>query len=212
MPHIIGDLDRLLTGVQHTVHDEVQRIKEDAEKEAYQIRVEAEKSAEASREDALRSARAEAESIRRRKSARATQEERRNYVETREKLLDQVFGDAEERLRASVDNDDEYADALKRLTMWAVSIMGPGSRVLQADERGQKLLTDSRLSQWAKEAGSIVAGEVTLEKGEEALSTWGGILVADKGGRRTVDATFPARLRLAREEIRETIVQRLVES
>lgn len=223
MAEIIGNLDTLLTRVQHTARSDADGIQEHAAREADQIREEAERRASESRERILADARQQATRINRHHGARELQREKQRYLETREKLFNEVFRRAEEALRELRDDPERYAEALSRLAVMSVSILGPGTWVVASDERGHELLSDERLRRWAEpgvsfvradrpapEAVALAASGSRGERPGGERSVPGGLVVSDEEGRRTVNASFRARLALAREELREEILGRLL--
>lgn len=212
MPQIIGDVQELITTVSHVAQSEAQKAREEAEQKAEKIRREAEQRAAGEREDILQNARERAKELRRRRKARGSREDRRDFLEARQELLDQVWQQAEQRLRELTEDSANYAAVLNRLVLASVRTSGPGERLIAADAKGQDLLTEDRLQECSQQAGEDLPGSVTFERAPEPLDTWGGLVVQDKEGRRRIDATFALRLELAKDEIQTEVLQKLVES
>ena len=211
MPRIIGNLDRLETTIQHAGRGEANARTKEAEARADRIREEARQEADNVRTELVRKARAESEQQRRRQRAEANQAARRDYLTTREELLAQVWQQAEQRLRSLPDDAEAYTETLRRLTWRAVQTLGPGRLRLAADPKGHDLLTGQRLEEWSQAAGKELDIEVTLECADEPIDTWGGLLVTDSEQRRRVDFTFATRLAVARDEVRDTLFQHMVQ-
>lgn len=210
MRRVIGDVDELVTAVRHVAQGEANQIRQRAEEKADSIRREAQDRANRVRDEKLKHARGQAGQIQRQRWARLTREQWSNYLQAREELMGQVWQNAEEHLRSLTENESDYAEAMQSLALQAAHTLGPGDWVLAADSKGHELLTPERLKDWSGKASDQVGGPVSFERASEPLDTWGGIVVAGKQGRRRVDATFPYRLKLAREEIRSQVFHKLV--
>lgn len=212
MPRILGDPDELIEAINRKARNDEHDIRKQSEEKAEQVREEARERARRAREEILENAHEKAEEIRRKRRARASRQQNREHLEEREKLLDQAWSRAEERLRSLSEDKEACEKILKRLALLGVRILGPGKRILTSGEEGYELLTEKRLQSWAREFGKELEGKVHLERAPEPADTWGGIVVTDEKGKRRVDATFPSRLLLAREEIRGDILRKLVGS
>ncbi len=211
MPHIIGDLDDLITTIHHAARGESRTKQTEAERQAEKTLAEARQQAERTRQEILDRARAQAEAKRRQLLAGAVLTARHNYLTGREELLNQVWQRAEQHLRSLPDEADTYADVLGQLARLAVHTLGPGQLILAADPKGHDLLTEERLETWSQEASDAFEAPVSFERAARPADTWGGLVVTAAKGRRGVDATFPARLEMAKDEIREMIFKRLVQ-
>jgi vacuolar-type H+-ATPase subunit E/Vma4 len=138
----------------------------------------------------------------RRSSAKGELEARRRFAILREQPIDQVWQDAEARLRALV-AQPEYLDVLQRLALLAARELGAGEFVLSADPVGHSLLTPEVLEQWSARA------KVKFVRAQHPADTWGGLLATS--GRSRFDATFPTRLVVARRTMRERVFEALTE-
>jgi vacuolar-type H+-ATPase subunit E/Vma4 len=212
MPRISGDLYQLETTIEHAGRGEANTRMQEAEAQAERIREEARQEADTIRTDLVRQARAKSEQQRRRQRSEAARHARRDYLLAREELLAQVWQQAEQRLRQLPDDAEAYTDALRRLTWRAVQTLGSGRLRLAADAKGHALLTGQRLEEWSQAAGKEFDAAVTLERADEPIDTWGGLIVTDTEKRRRVDATFATRLAVARDELRDTIFQDMVQN
>ena len=88
---------------------------------------------------------------------------------------------------------------MHRLALAAAHSLAAATVVLAADPVGHALLAPARLAAWSSTA------EVQFRRAAEPAATWGGLIASDDGGRRQIDATFPTRLALAQEELRERV-------
>jgi V/A-type H+-transporting ATPase subunit E len=208
---MIGNLDQLETTIQCAGRGEAHTMIKEAEERANRIREEARQKADTIRTERVCEARARAKQQYRQQRAEAAQTARRAYLTTREELLDQVWQQAEQQLRQLPDDTEAYANALHRLTRVAIQTLGTGRLLLAADPNGHKLLTAQRLQAWSESASDEYGETVTLERADEPLNTWGGLVVTDGEQRRRVDATFATRLAVARQELRDTLFQYMVQ-
>ncbi len=212
MPHISGDLNQLETTIEHAGRGEANTRIQEAEARAARIREEARQEADNIRTDLVRQARAESEQQRRRQRSEAARHARRDYLLAREELLAQVWQQAEQRLRQLPNDAEAYTHTLRRLTWRAIETLGPGRLRLAADPKGHALLTGQRLEEWSQAVSKEFDAAVALERADEPIDTWGGLLVTDTEQRRRVDATFTTRLAVARDELRDTIFQHMVQN
>lgn len=210
MPRIIGDPGELVTTIRHLARSDAHGIRQQAKEKAEQIRREARERAERKRQEILDRARRRAREVGRMRKVAVNREDKRQYLEAREELLDKVRHRAELDLRVLTEDDGRYAEVLENLALAAVRLLGPGEWILRSDRRGHRLLTADRLEEWAKKAGEALAGAVGFERAAEPLDTWGGLVMADRRGRRRVDATFARRLAMAGTELRSAILEKLV--
>jgi vacuolar-type H+-ATPase subunit E/Vma4 len=211
MARILGDVDELITAVEHAARGDAEKRKTETENRADNILEEARQKADAVRQEILNRARSEADAKRRQRLAQATQSAKQSYLTTREEILNQVWQQAEDRLRELPDDRETYAGVLRQLAWLAVRTLGPGHLILAADSRGHELLTEDRLDSWSREASQQFEDSVSFERAAGPVDTWGGLLVTETESRRRMDSTFPTRLEIAREEVRDHIFRRLVE-
>jgi vacuolar-type H+-ATPase subunit E/Vma4 len=210
MARMIGDLDGLLTTIQHIARGEAHRIGAEAQQQADDILKQADDETERSRRQILDHAHAQAEAESRRRLAQAVEDAKREYLGVREELLERVWQQAEQRLRSLPGDPDAYAAVLRRLAWVGVNVLGPGEFTLAADPAGHKLLTADRLQAWAADASEAFGAPVSFERSAQSLDAWGGLLIARKDTRRQVDATFATRLVLAHDEIRDAVFEHMV--
>ncbi len=205
MPEVIGNLDAVLDAVRQRVDKRIQATEEEARRRASHILEEARSQAEQRRQEILAEARRQAEQERRHILAQAELAAQQERLRARDALLRQVWQEAERHLRAMTEDVDTYASVLERLTFLALRVLGPVPLLLFADPRGHALLTRERLARWSQKAMDHFGQEIALAPGNAPADTWGGLIAREQQGRRQVDATFPTRLALAWEILREEI-------
>ncbi len=212
MPRIRGDLDELVTTIQHAARGEAQKKHQAAQRLSDTILNDAQARAKEVRREILNRAQTEAQAQGRRQVAETVQKVKRNYLNTREEILSQVWQQAEQKLRSLPDDSERYTDVLRQLAAVAVNTLGTGHFEVAADPRGHKLLTKRRLEAWGREMSEQLDGAVSFERAADPAHTWGGLVVTQAQSRRQVDATFPTRLQLAQTEIRPQIFAQVVKN
>ena len=211
MSRIIGDLEDLLAAVEHAARGEAQAIARQAEEEAARIAREAEDRAGREHRRILAEAEARAREIRQTRTRRQERDDRRAWLEAREDLLTEVWRQARERLDALAADESAHLEVLGRLVVEGARTLGPGEYAVAGAGEAHDLVTPKRCKAWAKQASEAVGGDVSLEPADAAADGAGGLVLL-AGPRRWVDLTFAARLRDARDELREAVVSRLLDS
>lgn len=211
MAEMIGNLDDLITAIEHTARGEIQHKQSETGQQAEQILNEAREEGERIRQEILQRAGKQAEKKRQQQLAQAMDTAKQNYLTTREELLDQVWRQAEQKLRNLPDHSEAYVEALERLARLAAQTIAADHLILKVDPKGHRLLTNERLEAWSQSVSENLERPVTFERAFDPADSWGGMLVLEKGGRRQVDATLATRLEIAREEIRDRIFNHLVQ-
>jgi vacuolar-type H+-ATPase subunit E/Vma4 len=120
----------------------------------------------------------------------------------RERLIDQVFAEAAERL-ASAASWPDYRDIALALVREAVGQIDSDEMVVQADQGTRQVLTQEDLAALGQELG------MRLRHGD-ALAKGSGILVATPDGHRRFDNTLEARLTRLRDRLRTPVYQILM--
>jgi len=135
---ILGDWVALIAEIKRRAQHRALEREEDASKRTSAILAEANER----RATMLRRLEQESElelaAMIRRNSAKGELEARRRFTILREQPIDQVWQDAEARLRALV-AQPEYLDVLQRLALLAARELGPGEFVLSGDPVGHSL-------------------------------------------------------------------------
>lgn len=216
MAEMRGSVEALRTAIEHAARAHAQRVLEQAEHRAAHLRQEAQQEADRLREAREQEAEEAQERTRRERRAKRFREAQRDYLATRERLIDDVWAQAERRLRELTQDEAAYAGALQRMTIYALRGLGPGDYELTADEAGQELLSEERLQRWREAARETLdwpeAAALSLRRAETAGEQWGGVLISATDGRRRVDMRFDTRLALARDRVRDEVFKTLMES
>ncbi len=209
MAEILGDWEALIAEIKRRAQHRALEKEEDASKRSAAILTDASRR----RASIVRQLEQECDlqlaALVRRNRAKGELEARRHFAILREQPIDQVWQEAEARLRALVPGP-EYREVLHGLAMLAVRELGgpvrllaprpgAGEFVLAADPAGHALLTSEILEQWSREA------HVQFVRAQNPAATWGGLLVTS--GRNRFDATFPTRLAEAQRKLRERVFQ-----
>jgi vacuolar-type H+-ATPase subunit E/Vma4 len=202
MSKIIGNLDELISLVHRTARQEELDIIAEANRRAEQTQEEARVAAKQFREELLQRTQQEASSERKIMLARHALAAQHQRIEHRERLIEEVWALAEQQLR-DVPTQPGYITVLRSLALRAAAVLHQPTIVLAADAHGHQLLTATRLAEWSADA------RVQFVQAEAPAAIWGGIIASDSSGRQQVDASFAARLALARQELREAVAAEL---
>lgn len=211
MAEILGDWEALIAEIRRRAQHRALEREEDASKRAAAILTEASQRRASIERQLEHEGDLQLAALVRRNRAKGELEARRHFAILREQPIDQVWRDAEARLRALVTRP-EYREVLQGLAMLAVRELGgpagllapsAGAReyVLAADPAGHALLTPEILEQWSKQA------QVQFVRAQNPAATWGGLSATS--GRSRFDATFPTRLAEAQRALRERVFEAL---
>jgi vacuolar-type H+-ATPase subunit E/Vma4 len=202
MKAVEEDLRALSRAVLHEARAEAEQILADATTKADVTRRRAQEQADKERQEILARARQEAEHIRREAIATAQMQARTVQLERREKLLNDVFEQARQRL-PSVQQWTDYGEIARRLTREAITRLDADAVLLRADAQARELLSDEVLASLAQELGVQVQWGVTLER--EA-----GVIAETPDGHRRYYNTLQARLDRQQEALRSPVYRLLV--
>ena len=209
MAEILGDWEALIAEIKRRAQHRALEKEEDANKRSEAILTDAGQRRVSIVRQLEQEAGLQLAALVRRSRAKGELEARRHFAILREQPIDQVWREAEARLRALVPRP-EYRDVLHGLAMLAVrelggpaglmaSRPGGGELVLAADPAGHALLTPEILERWSREA------QVQFVRAQNPAATWGGLLATS--GRNRFDATFPTRLAEAQRALRERVFE-----
>lgn len=192
----------LSRAVLSDVRAEAEQIKADARAKAEAIRQRAQEQAEAEREKNLEHAHQEADRIRSQAIAAAQLKARTLQLERREKLLNEVFDAARQRL-PMVQQWTDYEQIVRQLAREAMEHLGAETVRIRADELAQAVLADGVLAEIAKESG------VQLQLGEP-LERGTGVIAETVDGHRQYDNTLEARLSRWQDALRSPVYHLLM--
>lgn len=160
----------------------------------------------------LLAARRKAQTIQKRSKSQKARKANLEFLQAREQALQDVWDQAEEKLRNLTEQDEEYLETLKSLAFLGTRILQGESIVLYPESNGRNLLTDEQISNWSEEASDLLDRKVKFHLAKEDADIWGGIIAGMKGANRRVDASFKTRLQIARDEIQNVILKQLTKS
>jgi V/A-type H+-transporting ATPase subunit E len=192
----------LSRAVLSDVRAEAEQIKADARAKAEAIRQRAQEQAEAERGKNLEHAHQEADRIRSQAIAAAQLKARTLQLERREKLLNEVFDAARQRL-PMVQQWTDYEQIVRQLAREAMEHLGAETVRIRADELAQAVLADGVLAEIAKESG------VQLQLGEP-LERGTGVIAETVDGHRQYDNTLEARLSRWQDALRSPVYHLLM--
>ncbi len=176
---------------------QAQKTLDEARAQAAKVR-QAESEAEQHRSDILQHARDKAAALRSDAQAMARVEAQKLKLRHRERLLEQVFVQAEEQL-PSLPGREDYPELIFSLVREAVrSLPGAATLLVRTDAATVEALSTAKLEALGRELG------VELRAGE-LLDSRLGVLVMTEDGRRTYDNTLAARLERLRAILRTSV-------
>jgi vacuolar-type H+-ATPase subunit E/Vma4 len=208
MANIIGKMEDLQQSVQTATLEKINEARGEALQQAQKIKDAAQQKTETILAENKKQSQSEAEQQRETAMANARHQAIQKQLDGREKVLDQVWQEAEDRLHKIVDSNT-YEQVLKQISLLAVRTIGTGQIQLAADPKGQKLFTKSRLEDWSAEATEVSGKKVTFTKAGQALDTWGGMIATNQSAKKRLDARFSQRLKVAENELRDEIYKEL---
>jgi len=195
-------LQALSRAVLNDARTEAEQIVADARAKADALRRQAEEQAATEREAILRRAHQEAERLHSQAIASAQLRARTLLLERREKLLQQVFDQARQRL-AGVPQWSDYDQIVRHLIVEAVKNLDAPAVLVRADAQSQVHLTPELLDDIARETGVQIEQGAPLESGT-------GVVVETPDGRRRYDNTLEARLNRWQDALRAPVYRLLM--
>lgn len=196
------NIKMLSLAVLSEAREDAEQILGEAQAKAAEIRKQAQAQAAAERAKTLELASAEAERVRRQAIAIAQLKARTVELEQREKLIENVFATARQKL-ASVPGSDDYQQITQRLLREALSRLGVPSVRVRVDEETQKILTNDVLEKVSAEMNIKIQLGEPLRKGT-------GVIVETEDGRRQYDNTLETRLKRLQDTLRGPVYHLLM--
>jgi vacuolar-type H+-ATPase subunit E/Vma4 len=176
---------------------DAEQVLVDARAKAAEIREQAAKEAAAERAKILEKASMEAERVRSQAIATTQLKARTMELEQREKLLDNIFQTAQQKL-SSMHNSSDYEKIAQRLLREALTQLGATVALVRADKATEKFFTVATLEKVSKDLG------VKIQLGEP-ISQGIGVIVATEDGHRQYDNTLETRLKRMRDTLRAPV-------
>lgn len=192
----------LSRAVMSDAREEAEQTLNEAKAKAEGIRQEAREEAEAARSRVLERARKEAEQAHSQAIAVAQLKARTMELEQREKLLENVFSEARQKLN-TVQSDSDYEQVAERLLRESLKQLNSKEARVQADKATQKIFTTSMLEKVSKDLN------VKIQLGD-ALEQGTGVVVETMDGHRQFDNTLETRLKRMQEALRTPVYRILM--
>ena len=167
-----------------------------------EVRRRAQEQAEAERAKILEQANVDAERIRRQAIATTQLKARTMELEQREKLLEEVFETAKQRL-SSVQRGSDYEKTAQRLLREALVQLGANQAKVRADDVTQKAFSVDMLEKMSKELDM----QIRLD---EPLKNRICVVVETEDGHRQYDNTFGTRLSRMQDNLRTPVYRILM--
>jgi len=132
---------------------------------------------------------------------------RRELLQKREELIDEVLNDARKKL-IDYAGSEKYEKDLARIVVSACKKLGSNRVVIQANSRDLKLIEKIK-GQISRELGESESG-ASISFGEP-IQTFGGVRVTTQDGKVEIDETFDGKLRRETELLRVKVARVLFE-
>ncbi|HDQ15670.1 MAG TPA: hypothetical protein ENN45_01255 [Bacteroidetes bacterium] len=174
--------EKIIQQIEKDSEKEIKEIIKEAEKQAKDILDSAKKEAKLDAEKILTNGKNQSENIKRILISKANQDNKKETMNTREKIIDECFVKAHHEL--SILKGEKYEKLVKRLMQNGYKKIGSNCVVHTSKDEDKKI---------AKEIGIPVGG--TIESA-------GGIILRSKDGRITLDYTFNGILKREKDKLR----------
>ncbi len=201
-------LEKLVRSIMSEAEAEAAKIIAKAEKEKARIIKEAQEEAERCRQSILRDIKAEGELSKRRELARTGLQTRMEILATKEKMIDQAFAAAMEKLQTFT-KTPEYASLLENLIIEGAIGLGGGDIHVQTNHNDALLLHD--LQKLDKFISNRIKTPTTLYLLADRLNCIGGVQIKKADGSIMIDNTFEAKVARQRRELRLLVSKILFE-
>jgi len=179
------------------VRGDAEQVLAEARAKADAIRAQAAEDAAAARAKIMEKAATDAERVRSQAIATTQLKARTMELEEREKLLNNVFQSAQEKL-ASVQQSRDYEKIAQGLLHEALTQLGTDTANVHADKATAKFFTNSLIESLSKELKVKIQLSEPLAKGM-------GVIVETADGHRQYDNTLETRLKRMRDALRSPV-------
>jgi len=181
---------------------EAEQILADARDKADAERQRAQEQAHAEGQEILERARREAEHVRSQCLAAAQLQARKLRLERREKLLDEVFDAARQRM-STIQQWTDYQQIVREWVRKSVTYLGSDAARIRADERTREILAAGALGELSAELNVQLQLEEPLDHGL-------GVVAETMDGHLKYDNTLEARLERWQDELRGPVYHLLM--
>jgi vacuolar-type H+-ATPase subunit E/Vma4 len=192
----------LSNAVLRDARSDAEQVLAEARAKADEIRRRAQEQAEIERAQILERANEDAERIRKQAVATTQLKARTMELEQREKLLENVFETAHQRL-SSMQRSSDYENVAQRLLREALVQLGASSVKVRADAVTQKTFAVKSLEKMSGELNVQIQLDEPLKKGIC-------VIVETEDGHRQYDNTFETRLRRMQDTLRAPVYRILM--
>jgi Archaeal/vacuolar-type H+-ATPase subunit E len=196
------NIERLSRDILQQAQSEADQVISEAKSKADQILKRAQDDAAAEKAQILDQAKRDADRIRSQAIATTQLKARTMLLESREKLLTEVFAEALKQL-PSVQQWNDYEAIVESLAAEAVAQIRNENVVLRADKTTAKLLTDSLVKKLAQK----FTEKITLGDPLEGKT---GVVASTTNGHLTFDNTLETRLQKLENELRSPVYHLLM--
>lgn len=196
------NIQRLSREIIQQAEADAEKILSDAKVKADQIRNQAQVTMDGDKKRILEQAKNDADRIRGQAVATAQLKARTLILESREKLLVEVFDSSKGKIPA-IQQWSDYPTIVESLALEAINQLGTKKVILHADKVTQDLLKESVL----KTISTKFDG--TIEMGEPLIKGTG-IIAETVDGHLNYDNTFETRLRRLENELRSPVYHLLM--
>lgn len=188
------NIEALSRTVLRDAHSDADKVLAEAKQKADLLMQEAAEQAKAKRAEILAQANREAQRIHSESISTAQLHARTMQLEQREKLLNEVFEEAQRQLE-TIQQGTDYEQITHLLLREALVQLGSDTALIHADKTSMKYLTKDALQKIAKEAGVKIQVGDALEQGI-------GIVAETLDKHRQFDNTLETRLHRFRDKLR----------
>lgn len=187
----------LSKAVLSDAREDAEQTTSEAKTKIEKIRQSAKEEAQTERSNILEQAKREAERVRSQAIAVAQLKARTMQLEQREKLLEDVFSEARQKL-ANLQRDSDYEQVAENLLREALTQLKADAVKVRADKTTQEIFTTSALEKLSKDLKVKIQLGDALEKGT-------GVIVETLDGHRQYDNTLENRLKRMQDGLRTSV-------
>jgi len=191
------NIENLSRAILFEAQADAEQIQADAKEKADAIRQQTQQRAESERKEILERARQDAERLRGQVVATAQMKARTLQLEHREKLLDQVFDAAKQKL-SGLQKRPDYDKVVLELIREAITQLKVDQAEVRTDAATQNILKDQALNELSKELKTQLSVGKNLDEGT-------GIVVDADNGRLHYDNTLETRLSRLQSALRSSV-------
>ncbi len=191
---------KIIEKIEEDAGKEADAVLKEAGSKAEEIIKEAQSRAKNEEEEILQKGGREAELVKQRIIADAKLRARKQKLDVKEAAIQAAFREAEKEIQ-KVGTTAKYPSILKRMIKEAVASIGSDEIEILAREADRKILTRDFLKALSKELG------VNILLAPQTIETCGGAIVRIKDGKIEADNTFETKMSRMRDGLRSQIAK-----